>query len=233
MNNIPENINFVLITVKDNAIGSVASELSFVIKKMNNLKAIIHSSGTKGLSELNAVKSDIFLAAMHPYQTFFSPDAELFRDIYWGIESEAYDSFSQFAEFLGGKSIKLEINNSHQRYLYHASAVAASNYLNTILSVSKGFCDAADLTFDITKPIIEQTLRNIYSNKNAFSLTGPIARADYETIKTELEKIAENENNITPFVYLSLATLEAAYSKNYFTVDSYIKIRDLLNSFLI
>lgn len=232
LNDMSDKVDFLIITVSDSAIDSVMPAMQMFILQHSEVHSITHSSGTKGLEMFDNLQADIRKAAMHPYQTFYYPDAKLFQDIYWGIESDDYEYFAGFSRFLNGKSIHLRTGDKIQRFLYHSSAVAASNYLNTILFTSNEFCKKAGITFEITKPIIKQTLNNIYESNEAFSLTGPIARADYETIKKELEKIAQSEIDIIPFIYLSLATLEAAYSENYFQYDMFLKIKNLLKSYL-
>jgi predicted short-subunit dehydrogenase-like oxidoreductase (DUF2520 family) len=104
------------------------------------------------------------------------------------------------------------------KIMYHASAVAASNYLVTLFDLSirlmKTAGVSADEAFGVLKPLVEGTLTNIEKVGIPQALTGPISRGDTQTVLGHLEAM----ETLTPemvhlYKVLGTYTIDIARSK--------------------
>lgn len=224
--------DIIFICVNDNSIAEIAFQLvSAFNDSIKNMK-IIHCSGILGSDELNACRiKGAYTASMHPYQTFYKPNFELLEGIGWGIETESNpEFFIDLANFLNGNYHIL--TSKEEKIKYHLSAVMASNFLNSLLS---GVIDIhKDLGLDFEKfalPIIKQTLDNSVNfskDTGEMPLTGPIARADKDTIVKHLKSIEGNPEITKLYKYFALATLESAKNKGIIDSNQYKEFLDLI-----
>ena len=121
----------------------------------------------------------------------------------------------QMVKDLGG--ILLEIT-AQKKALYHAAAVAASNYLVTLIHLALELNEAAGLpghiSFKALLPLIRGTLSNIGAKGIPGALTGPIARGDVATVSAHLQAIEKDAPELL-LLYRSLGlyTVELAKAK--------------------
>lgn len=206
---VPKNF---IITSRDNKIRENAEYIAKTFKYELHNRIVIHCSGIMTSDELESCKNyKAITASVHPYQTFYSPDYRLFEGIKWGIESSfGIDSFIPFVQFMGGISKEID---KVLKTMYHLSAVAVSNYLNSALALGKLASEKAGIDpMEFAIPIIRQTVENAIENSNnkEYALTGPIARADLETIKLHIKAGMKSPEILIPYCYMGLATLELA-----------------------
>ena len=156
---------------------------------------VLHCSGALASSVLSSAKTcDAWIGSMHPLQSFASINynANPFQGVIFSLEGEdpAVHIAKTIAADLSGTSVTLL---TEAKTLYHASAVAASNYLVTLLDLAVQLMEEAGVNredaFGLLKPLIEGTLSNIKKVGVRKSLTGPIARGDVKTVKKHLEEI--------------------------------------------
>jgi predicted short-subunit dehydrogenase-like oxidoreductase (DUF2520 family) len=145
----------------------------------------IHCSGALSSDILSSAREcGAVVATLHPLQSFASVDqaVTLVPGSFCTIEGDksALPIVRQMVEDLGG--ILLEIT-ADKKTLYHAAAVAASNYLVTLIHLALELNEAAglpgDTSFNALLPLIRGTLSNIGVKGIPGGLTGPIARGDY------------------------------------------------------
>ncbi|MDM8517297.1 DUF2520 domain-containing protein [Desulfobacterales bacterium HSG16] len=157
---------------------------------------VLHCSGAHPSDILNSAKKrcSSFIGSMHPLQSFAlkqMPDNP-FSGIIVSVEgdSEAVRVAKKAGEDLGASVIEIRTN---AKVLYHAAAVAASNYLVTLMDLSFKLIKEAGIdeskAYGILKPLIEGTLSNIEAKGPGKALTGPIARGDVETITRHLDEM--------------------------------------------
>jgi predicted short-subunit dehydrogenase-like oxidoreductase (DUF2520 family) len=72
------------------------------------------------------------------------------------------------------------------RPAYHAAAAAASNFVLTALATSGDLFESAGVDPRVARPLVERAVANFY-DQGALALTGPIARADTDTVIGHLE----------------------------------------------
>ncbi len=222
---LPVNsVNFILLCVPDRSIEEVAE--SFSIKYHDKLKGktIVHFSGAHGRKLLDFVENyGAKPVAAHPYQTFFYYTDSVFRDVPWGVDADetGFKPISEFIALSGGKAINISHFTPGQRALYHASAVAASNFLTAVtalgaeLAINIGI-SPDDFLSKIIMTSAENTIRNISEDRGP-ALTGPIARGDENTLGRHL-KAMEN--------YPELFSAYKKYAEATTGLDRYFRTKD-------
>jgi predicted short-subunit dehydrogenase-like oxidoreductase (DUF2520 family) len=208
----------ILITTPDDAIYSTCKEIALcpVIKG----KFVFHMSGAGGLDLLEpAKKAGAAVASIHPLQSFSSIDQAI-KNIpgsYFGITSDKKSRMTakNIIRDLGG--IPLYIS-SDQKPLYHAAACVASNYMVSLMNVVESIYQAIGLNEKDAKkaylPLVYGSLKNIENSGSISSLTGPIARGDFGTIKKHVTAINKNLPQYSSlYSSLGLITVKVAQQK--------------------
>ncbi|MEZ4689054.1 MAG: DUF2520 domain-containing protein [Ignavibacteria bacterium] len=81
-------------------------------------------------------------------------------------------------QIIGALGSEFILIPAEKKYLYHSACVISSNFLVTLLNISSEVMGNLGIdkakTFEIFKPIIENTLKNIGSDGLINSLTGTI-----------------------------------------------------------
>jgi predicted short-subunit dehydrogenase-like oxidoreductase (DUF2520 family) len=121
----------------------------------------------------------------------------------WGAVSaetaEARERGFWLAETLGLRPFEVP---DGLRTVYHAGAVIASNYLVTLFRAASQLLEQAGAPPEALVPLMRRTI------ENAFELTGPIERGDWETVEAHLAAIREHAPELEP-MYRTLADLTA------------------------
>jgi predicted short-subunit dehydrogenase-like oxidoreductase (DUF2520 family) len=174
------------------------------------------------------------VATLHPLQSFASVDqaVSLVPGSFCTIEGDesALAIVRQIVEDLGG--IVLEIT-AEKKTLYHAAAVAASNYLVTLIYLALELDKAAgllgDTSFNALLPLIKGTLNNIGKKGIPNALTGPIARGDVATVSAHLKAIEKDAPELLS-LYLCLGryTVDLAEAKKTISEEAAQKLIALL-----
>ncbi|MGA2782106.1 MAG: DUF2520 domain-containing protein [Smithella sp.] len=208
----------ILITTPDDAISSACQEIALcpTIKG----KFVFHMSGAGGLDLLEtAKKAGADVASIHPLQSFSSIDQAIqnIPGSYFGItaDKKAQLPAKNIIRDLGGIPIFI---SSDQKPLYHAAACFASNYLVSLMNVVESIYHAIGLNEKDAKkaylPLVYGSLKNIENSGSIPSLTGPIARGDFGTIKKHITTINKNLPQYSSlYSSLGLITVKVAQQK--------------------
>jgi predicted short-subunit dehydrogenase-like oxidoreductase (DUF2520 family) len=186
---------------------------------------VIHMSGAHSLGLLDSAgKTGALRAVLHPLQSLASREQGIktLPGSYFRVESdaEALPTARGIVKALGG--IELEMpkwsSDRESAALYHAGAVAVSNYFVALIQYGLKFYESlgADKkeALKAVLPLIRGTLHNIETLGIPDALTGPIMRGDADTVRDHLAAI----RNRTPELiglYKALArqTVEVARDK--------------------
>ena len=189
--------DLIIISVPDDRITDVVACISAMPQSLRG-KTFLHTSG--------ALTSDILLplkkkgasvGSFHPLQTFVKKkEHTLLKNVYCAIEgdSAANKTSKILARKMGARYFTVSKRN---KTLYHIAAVFASNYQVTLFSVVEQIAAIIKIpkahVWKIFRPLIEQTLENVFSSSPAEALTGPIARSDYQTITKHLKALESSK----------------------------------------
>jgi predicted short-subunit dehydrogenase-like oxidoreductase (DUF2520 family) len=169
-----------LICVKDGQVEEVVEQLA---SQDRLVPVIAHISGFLPVTILQPLSGIASIGGFHPLQTLPDPErgAAALAGSHVGIDGDelAYDTLTHFGLSLAMIPFRLR---DEVRPLYHAAAVAASNFVVTALASSSDLLEAANLDPTVTGPLVEQVVRNVFEDGARAALTGPIARGDTETV---------------------------------------------------
>ncbi len=189
--------NLIFITTPDTVIeslcGHMASKGGFGPDSI-----VFHLSGALPSSILDSAgKVGAGIGSIHPLQAFapYKPgQASPFKGINISLEGSerAVSLGKEIVNSLGANYFTIP---TRAKVLYHASAVAASNYLVTLehfalcLLMETGLPESR--AYEILEPLIQGTLKNIKARGSVNALTGPVARGDDDIIARHLADIDE------------------------------------------
>jgi predicted short-subunit dehydrogenase-like oxidoreductase (DUF2520 family) len=225
--------DIIMLAVSDKNIEKVAAQVAERYKETLESTHIIHFSGINSVDILdNCRHLKAITHKIHPYQTFYYPEKGIFDGIYWGVQPGS-DSLViyEFIRQLKGKIVDLSMIDSSGQVRYHASAVVASNFLNTLVAYSRELLSGIGIGHEILIPIINQTLKNAYSSID-FPLTGPIARGDIETVHIHLQSLKSNKDEVSFYASMSFLTASLCLAKGTIGEAKFKEFEKLLTGFL-
>ena len=218
--------DIVFITTNDDSIKIVADEIGSSDLALNK-KVICHMSG--------ALDSTIFMklkekgattASLHPMYSFsnIEQSAEQLQNANFSLEGEG-EYLDKITKILEKTSINFQQIETNQKILYHTAACVASNYLVSLLNTSidmlksVGFEEKKALS--MLKPLVTQTVNDIFEFGTQDALTGPISRGDADTVCKHLKKLKEtgNEDWLKLYQILGLRTLDMTKDKGEIDVN--------------
>ena len=212
---VADNAELIFITTPDDAIASVAAQVSW-----HPGQSVVHCSGADSVDILQPAKeAGAKVGAFHPLQTFASPQQamENIPGSTFALEAEEplLGILKDVAAALDGHWVELKASD---KVLYHAAAVFACNYMVTLVKL------ATDLwqTFDVPQPkatkalvpLLRGTLHNIETIGIPDCLTGPIARGDIGTINKHLDALKSTAPHlVSAYRELGRQTIPVAIAK--------------------
>ncbi len=209
----------VLITTPDDAIADACAAIA-ARGGFRPGHVVLHCSGALPSTLLaDAAAAGAAVGSLHPLQSFagIRVDANPFEQIIMAIEGDdhAVSSARSMADDLGAIPITIRTEG---KVLYHAAAVAASNYLVTLMGMSLGMLENAGIDrqqgFSVLAPLIHGTLGNIDRVGIPDALTGPIARGDVETVAAHVRQIRNRmPDRLSLYCRMGLDTVEIALAK--------------------
>lgn len=173
-----------LMTVKDDAIEEVASHLRL------KDKVVAHTSGSVPLKVLQEVTDNYGI--FYPLQTLSRNVSVDFVTIPICIDAsneKTLDVLKDLAATLTGKIIEVD---DAKRFAIHVAAVFANNFTNHLFSISQMILEESGLSFEIFKPLINETVRKIQNHDPLNVQTGPAVRHDEHTIAMHIEYLKKD-----------------------------------------
>jgi predicted short-subunit dehydrogenase-like oxidoreductase (DUF2520 family) len=187
--------------------------------------AVVHMSGAHSLDLLDPAKAaGAHRAVIHPLQSVPGREQGV-RNIpgsYFRIEADtgALDTARELVKALGGLELRMPgwTQDAYSAALYHAGAVAVSNFFVALVDYGLKFYQAlgADRkeALKAVLPLIKGTLSNIESAGVPQALTGPIDRGDAKTVQGHIAAMKQRAPELLG-LYRELAkqTIAAARDK--------------------
>ncbi len=183
--------DLMILAVRDDAIEEVAQRLA---ERASAVTSAIHLSGLRTVTALDPLaRTGLATGILHPLQTL--PTAEAGAAALsgsWMAVTAADGGLRELLEdlvrSLGARPFTLE---DSQRPVYHAAAASASNYVLAALALAARLFDAAGVPFEASRPLVEAVTENAFALGPAAALTGPIARGDVGTVRSQLAAVEQ------------------------------------------
>ncbi len=190
---LPQNIDWIIIAVSDDAIPSIARDLSNVLK-MGTGKRIFHISGAWSADLLiDLEKINCRTGSFHPLLSV--PDIDigiaLMGSAVFSCEGDIDGDLHQLAKDIGGTGIIL---NTEQKSVVHLSAVFVNNFQTVIIHALKQLALSKNIKAEtlsaLLKTLSRQAIDNAWEKSLGEALTGPVARGDQKTIDKHLNQLS-------------------------------------------
>jgi predicted short-subunit dehydrogenase-like oxidoreductase (DUF2520 family) len=179
--------------VSDDAIASTASAIASATNWKG--KIALHSSGARSSRELEPLRRrGAAVGSLHPMQTFVRASRATLSGVSFAVEGDpaALRLGRRLARGLGGSVFTIR---PEAKVLYHALGSFCSPMIVATLSTAERIAAAAGIpeaaARRIMHPILRQTIANYLENGPAAAFSGPINRADINTIRKHLEALRE------------------------------------------
>lgn len=171
-----------IIAVSDTAIQAVSEALPF----KNQL--VVHTSGSSAIDILDSKNRK---GVFYPLQTFSKAKPVDFSTVPICLEAASLSDYNTLHQLAALLSQSVYAVNSEQRKGLHVSAVFVSNFVNHLYRIGNDICDQHQLSFDILKPLIQETAQKIMTLSPEQAQTGPAKRKDSLTINTHLQFLTD------------------------------------------
>lgn len=183
-----QKVDLIIIAVSDDAIAEVSCQIPF----QNQL--VVHTSGSVNVEALNdRNRKGVF----YPLQTFSKSKEVDFKIIPICLEAQNESDYKTLKTVAKSISEVIYQVNSEQRKALHISAVFVSNFVNHLYQMGNEICTENNLSFDILKPLIQETANKILTLSPQEAQTGPAKRNDMQTINSHLSFLTdENQKEI-------------------------------------
>lgn len=208
-----EESDTLFLTVPDGSIRKVYSEIA---QSDIEGKCLVHCSGAlssmvfSGISQRGARGCSI-----HPICAV-SDKLTGYQDLskaYFTIEGENVADLTELFRSLGNS---IEEISAEQKAKYHAAAVFASNLETALYDIAAGLLKDCGLSREFAakalQPLFLGNAENIATQGVVGALTGPVERADAETVEKHLAILQGNEREI--YRLLSRRLADVAAEKN-------------------
>jgi len=191
---LPE-ADVVLVAVRDEAIPEVAARIAPYAERVG---VVAHLSGFTPVLALHEIQEQgTAVGGFHPLQSLPDPEtgARALPGSFVAIGGDqlGVDLLTHLATSLGMEPFRLD---DTARPAYHAAAAAAANFVVTALAVSGDLFRAAGVDPNVSRPLVETVVANVFDKGAAASLTGPIARGDIETVVGHLTAAHEVSEDV-------------------------------------
>ena len=186
ISNLNDFSTLYILAVPDDAIASVAQELSdigFVSKDA----IVVHTSGATPASVLQPFFPNY--GVFYPLQTMKREQRVDFKEI--PVCVQASDKYWEDFLLDVGKAISDEARliNDEQRAALHLAAVFVNNFTNAILQASHDITAQHQLPLRLLLPLLRKTVSQVGTKVPKSLQTGPAVRDDQKTIARHLQQL--------------------------------------------
>ncbi len=168
---------------------------------------VVHTSGSTPITVLEPATTKGY-GVFYPFQTFSRGKVVPFQDIPICLEannSDTYTLMEQLATKLS--NVVLPINSEQRRWL-HLSGVFACNFTNHMLALAYKLSTEHQISFDVLRPLVEETVRKAFEGNPAHFQTGPAIRNDRQTMQRHVQMLSElNLDDLYKQLSLSIQNL--------------------------
>jgi predicted short-subunit dehydrogenase-like oxidoreductase (DUF2520 family) len=181
--NFPDSTDIIIVAVPDHKLKKV---LEVIRCRPDAL--IAHTAGSYGL--------DVFpeqvnhRGIIYPLQTFSAARDVSFIDLPFFLEASDEHSSEILKNLVNSIGGKINFVDTERRKMLHLAAVFVCNFTNHMITEGKGISDRAGFSFEVLKPLINETILKALTVGPDNSQTGPAIRNDRITIEKHLDLLS-------------------------------------------
>ncbi|MEQ8707120.1 MAG: DUF2520 domain-containing protein [Phaeodactylibacter sp.] len=184
---VSPNTQLCLLSVKDDAIGSVAATVSQYLPEG---AIIAHTSGATPATALSAHWPHF--GVFYPLQTLSKNQPADFDHIPLCIDGASPGIQQVLLQLARSISSQVYLVDDEQRAILHLAAVFINNFTNAMLQAGHTLTQEAQLPQGILKPLLHATIEKGSRYEPRTVQTGPAIRSDQQTIERHLGQLANH-----------------------------------------
>lgn len=185
IHHLSQDADLLILAVSDDALPVMLEQLSLCPIP------IVHTSGTTPIDILTPYTCHA--GVFYPLQTFRTDQPVDFSQIPVCIEASNKKTENRLVELARKITLLVDVLTSEQRKILHLGAVMSGNFTNFLYVMAQELLEQYEISFELLKPLIRQTAKNIEQPLLFSMQTGPAIREDLETIKKHQEVLKNQE----------------------------------------
>lgn len=223
---------FIILAIPDDQLSAVAGRLSEIDVNWKEFH-VIHLSGSHDVAILTPlIDTGASVASIHPLQTFTRNDsASRFDGIWFTFQGDPslFPRLNSLITPFGARSIPM---SADQKSAMHLAAVFASNYVVSLMEVVQQITEKNEIDngLELLRPIVHQTLENIFERGTVQSLSGPVARGDCSTIEKHLNQLEDNPEHTELYRSLGVIASQIAQKSGQLNAEKARQVKNLLEN---
>ncbi|MBQ7741735.1 MAG: DUF2520 domain-containing protein [Bacteroidaceae bacterium] len=178
MGTLPKDADAYIISVKDDAVDSVAEQLAHTLGKTK--ATVAHTAGSLPKSLLD--KHFEHGGVLYPMQTFSRDKALDYSKIHFFVEEQG-DVLKSLALTVSEHVFSL---TSEQRKVLHLASVFACNFANHCYTIAEDILRQIDIPFSTLLPLINETTSKLEVLSPREAQTGPAVREDDTVLGSQI-----------------------------------------------
>lgn len=184
LENLKTDVAYYFIALPDDVIPSIVK----LLPPLNGI--VVHTSGSTPITVLESVNATGY-GVFYPFQTFSRNRVISFTSIPVCLEANCADTYSRLEQLASRLTRVIVPMNSEQRRWLHLSGVFACNFTNHMLALAYRLTIEHHISFDVVRPLVEETVRKAFEGNPAHFQTGPAIRNDRQTIERHVQMLEE------------------------------------------
>ncbi|PKQ68875.1 Rossmann-like and DUF2520 domain-containing protein [Raineya orbicola] len=192
---VKDSLNFkesqaeiILLAVSDNALPEIIAQM-----QLNSNQIVAHTSGSTPITIFDALPCKANFGVFYPLQTFSKTKQVNIQEVPFCIEGNSTETATCLKSLAEAISRKVFLISSEERLKLHLAAVFANNFVNHLLGISQEILQKENLSFELLRPLIQETFAKAMEAENIYAIqTGPARRNDQIIIQKHLQ-LLQNE----------------------------------------
>jgi predicted short-subunit dehydrogenase-like oxidoreductase (DUF2520 family) len=174
----------------DICVVAIADDALITINKSLRLHdlLVVHTAGSVSREVLH--KTSKRYGVLYPLQSLRAGTAH-FPEIPLLVDGNNDETTRDIYSFAATLSDKVSMATDEHRLKLHLAAVASSNFINHLLTLTEAYCIKEGVEFKLLFPLLSETVNRIQEISPSAVQTGPAIRNDQETIMKHLGMLSD------------------------------------------
>ena len=148
---------------------------------------VLHTAGSVSIEALK--NCSVNYGVLYPLQSLRKEKMD-YENIPLLVDGNTADDLCLIEDFAGTISKQVQKADDAYRLKIHVAAVLVNNFTNHLYSLAAEYCEQEQVSFDLLKPLIEETTDRLKDHDPRLVQTGPAVRNDQPTIERHLQMLA-------------------------------------------
>lgn len=153
-------------------------------------KVLLHTAGSVSIDLLQQFSP--YCGVFYPLQTFSKTKLVDFKTIPLLLEASTSELEQDMLQMGRAISENVRLASSDQRKWLHISAVFSCNFVNYLYSIGEQILTDKNLSFDLIRPLIQETCDKAQHFSPGTVQTGPAIRHDHTVMDAHLDLLEQN-----------------------------------------